>query len=77
MERLALELGGMGCGGCVTNVKRALGEITGVSVEDATIGRAEVRYDPKLTSPRAIAEALEQAGYPVRSTTPSTVTARP
>jgi copper chaperone CopZ len=76
MERPALELDGMGCGGCVTNVKRALGEVPGVSVEDVTIGKAEVRYDPQKTSPRAIAEAMEQAGYLVRRGVPPSASAR-
>lgn len=76
MERLALELDGMGCGGCVANVKRALGDVPGVLVEDVTIGRAQVRYDAQQTSPRAIAEALEQAGYPVRTGTPLSASPR-
>ena len=70
MEKLSLELKGMGCGGCVANVKRALGEVHGVKVEEVTIGSANLHYDPSLTSPHKIAEALEQAGYPVQASAP-------
>jgi copper chaperone CopZ len=76
MEKLALELDGMGCGGCVTNVKRALGALPGVAVDGVMIGKAELRYDPQQTTPRTIAAALEEAGYPVRAGLPTSASAR-
>jgi copper chaperone CopZ len=59
MERLVPELNGMGCGGCITNVKSALEAVTGVSVDDVTIGTAEIRYEPQRTSRRAVAVRRE------------------
>jgi copper chaperone CopZ len=70
MQKLELELQGMGCNGCVANVRRALGELSEVSVEDVTIGRALVAFEPGRTSPQQIATKLSEAGYPVKSATP-------
>ena len=72
MQQLSLELDGMGCSGCVANVRRALGTVPGVQIKDVAIGSATLEYDPALTSPSAIATALEEAGYPVRRSAPAT-----
>jgi copper chaperone CopZ len=69
MQRLAMELTGMGCSGCVENVRRALGKLAGVSIEDVQIGSAAVRYEPERVSPMQVFQALQEAGYAVKSST--------
>lgn len=76
MENLSLELTGMGCGGCVANVKRALNATPGVSVENVTIGTAVIAYDPARSSASAIADVLRHAGYPVVKSTPAATRAQ-
>ena len=39
---------------------------------NVSLGEVLVRYDPKRTSPDALAEALVSSGWPVLSVTPST-----
>ncbi|MFP6740934.1 MAG: heavy metal translocating P-type ATPase, partial [Alphaproteobacteria bacterium] len=69
MVTLAVE--GMTCASCVGRVEKALGRaegVAGVSVNLAT-EQAEVTYDPAVTDPAAVAEAIERAGYRVPTET--------
>ena len=63
MTPLALTINGMSCGHCVNAVRRALGDTPGVTVESVRIGRADVRYDPALTTPERIAATVTDAGF--------------
>jgi copper chaperone len=63
MERISLRIGGMSCGGCVINVRKALAAIPGVEVQQVRVGSATVAYDPAVVEPGAIQRALVQAGY--------------
>ena len=56
-----IKIEGMGCEHCVTAVKRALEQVSGVEVDGVEIGTARVRTDRDATS--AIDEAIRQAGY--------------
>ena len=67
MQRLSLVLSGMGCGGCVNNVRKVLDRVPGVVIHDVAIGSAELRYDPALVSETAITKALGAAGYTARA----------
>ena len=62
-------ISGMTCAACVGRVEKALAEAPGV--ETATVNlateRASVRYDPKATTPAALAAAVEKTGYGVRT----------
>ncbi len=66
MEKLSLALDGMGCGGCVKNVRKALDALPGVAIENVAVGSAVLAYDPAGSSQQSIAEALAKAGYPAR-----------
>jgi copper chaperone len=66
MERIRLEIEGMSCGHCVGAVTKALRGLEGVEPEQVAIGSAQVRYDPVRATPQAIAEAVEDEGYPAR-----------
>jgi copper chaperone len=68
MERVTMKIEGMSCGHCVAAVKGALEPLAGVQVEQVSIGEAVLAYDPAVTSPSAISEAIEDEGYAVVST---------
>ena len=63
MTPLALSISGMSCGHCLNAVRRALSDAPGVTVDSVRIGRADVHYDPALTTPEKIAAAVTDAGY--------------
>jgi copper chaperone len=67
MERLQMEIQGMSCGHCVGAVKRALGELDGVSITSLSVGRAEVAYDAVKADAQRILAAVKEAGYPARA----------
>ena len=64
MEQLELVIDGMGCGGCIKNVRKALENLVGVAVENVAVGSAVVSHDPAHASRAAVVEALAKAGYP-------------
>ena len=66
MKKISLSLDGMGCGGCVKNVRKALDALPGVAVENVMVGSTVLAYDPERLSQQAVVEALTKAGYPVR-----------
>ncbi|MEP6496070.1 MAG: heavy-metal-associated domain-containing protein [bacterium] len=63
MQQLTMAISGMSCGGCVTNVRKALGALSGTHVDSVTVGSATVTYDAAQTTPAAIAQAVSDAGY--------------
>lgn len=67
MKTEQIEVTGMTCGGCSSNVTKALRAVNGVdnvivSLPDAN---AIVQYDEKLTSPEQMKAAIKEAGYGV------------
>ena len=66
--RLSLPVTGMTCAGCAGRVERALAAAKGVEAASVNLAleRAELRYDPALTDPGALAEVVRGAGYGVR-----------
>ena len=67
MPQLTLQISGMTCGHCVAGVTRALGAVPGVTGDTVAIRNAAVHFDPALTTPAAIAQAVEEDGYRVVS----------
>jgi P-type Cu+ transporter len=65
--RLELPIEGMTCASCAARIERKLNKLDGViaSVNYAT-EKAAVEYDPALVSPKALVDAVEQAGYSAR-----------
>lgn len=69
MQFTQIKVTGMTCGGCSSNVTKALNAVNGavnvnVSLSDAN---ATVEYDEKLTSPEQLKLAIKKAGYGVDS----------
>ena len=67
MERMTIPIVGMSCGGCDSNVRKALARTPGVEVEQVRVGAASVSCDPAITSPDAIRAAITRAGYTPRA----------
>lgn len=66
-ERVRVEIDGMSCGHCVNGVEQALKGMSGVQVEQVSIGSAVIAYDPGVVEAEAIKEAIAEEGYQVRS----------
>lgn len=58
-----IPIGGMTCGGCVRNVRQALGLVRAVHVQKIAVGSATLSYDPAIVDSAAIFAAIESAGY--------------
>jgi copper chaperone len=65
MVSMRIGVEGMSCGHCVGAVRKALGSVDGVTVDQVEVGSATVTYDPAKTSLDSIAAAVEDAGYSV------------
>lgn len=65
-KRVVLDVPGMNCSLCPISIKKVLERVPGVldaKFELATKS-AEVTYDPDRTSPKALAKAVADEGYP-------------
>ena len=68
MKTQELKIEGMSCGHCVMSVKKELGKVPGIVVDDVRIGKAKIHYDESKVTERAIAQAIDEAGYRLVST---------
>lgn len=67
METTVVPVKGMTCMGCVSSVKRVLGNMAGVTQAEVSLEKAQaaVTYDSGKTSLQAIKAAITDAGYDV------------
>ncbi len=66
MQTETMNVTGMTCGGCVSNVTNALKALPGVGRVDVALpGKASVDFDEKLTSRERLQSAVKDAGYGV------------
>ena len=67
MQTEQIQVTGMTCGGCTSNVTRALKALPGVGDVNVSlsVGQATVQYDERLTSPDQLKSAVKNAGYGV------------
>jgi copper chaperone CopZ len=63
MRKITLHITGMSCGHCLNAVSQSLHSMPGVQVESVQMGRATVSYDEATVSPKAIENAIADAGY--------------
>lgn len=63
MRHTTLDIEGMSCGHCLNAVNGALHALPGVEIESVQIGRADLHYDERITTPAAIEAAVAEAGY--------------
>jgi Cu+-exporting ATPase len=61
----AIAVTGMDCASCVSHVEHAAAGVPGVQACEVNLtrGRAVVRYNPALTDPDVVAEAISKSGY--------------
>ena len=64
--RATFKVSGMTCAGCETTIKLALEQTPGVRNSEVSYdkGEAAVEYDPAVTTPEKLREAISQTGYP-------------
>lgn len=67
MQTEQIKVTGMTCGGCSSNVTKALRAVKGVDniIVSLSGANATVQYDEKLTSPEQLHSAIKEAGYGV------------
>lgn len=63
MKTVELKIEGMTCGHCVMSVKKELGKVAGLTVQNVELGRALVRYDEATVTADQLARIIEEAGY--------------
>jgi len=70
MQTAIVKITGMTCGGCVSNVSKALKAISGVEDVEVSLaaGEATVQFDERRTSPDQLKSAVKGAGYGVDAT---------
>ncbi|KEF33939.1 ATPase [Deinococcus sp. RL] len=68
-KTLDLDIGGMTCAACVGRVERGLKKVDGVesAVVNLATERATVTFDPERTSPAALIQQVQDAGYEART----------
>ena len=64
MEQIKLKVSNVKCGGCVSNIQKGLGEMTGISSVDVDIPTGEVTLSADSPNMAGIKEKLRQLGYP-------------
>ncbi|MGE3844775.1 MAG: heavy-metal-associated domain-containing protein [Vicinamibacterales bacterium] len=70
MEQYVLNISGMSCGHCVARVSKALTAVPGVTAKDVQVGRAVIESTVTPVPQRAIASALEDAGFHLDAVSP-------
>jgi copper chaperone len=67
METTTIPVQGMTCMGCVSSVKRVLGNLPGITQTEVSLEQAQatITYEPGKTSLQAIKAAITDAGYDV------------
>jgi copper chaperone len=63
MKTEELHIKGMSCGHCVMAVRKELGKMPDVTVEEVTIGKARVQFDETRVNPADFARAIDEAGF--------------
>jgi len=63
VKTVELKIEGMTCGHCVMSVKKELGKVAGLTVQNVEIGRALVQYDEATVTADQLAKIIEEAGY--------------
>jgi copper chaperone len=58
-----ITISGMHCHHCVHAVRKALGSIDNVEIQDVEIGRAHVRITSGTLDEQRVREALDEEGY--------------
>jgi len=65
LEEIVIGVSGMTCQGCVRSVTSALSGLDGVAAVEVSLeqSQAKVSFDPARTTPAALREAVDAAGF--------------
>lgn len=63
MKHQELAIDGMSCGHCVKALTKEFAAIKGLHIEDISIGKVVIDYDPELVSDEDILQAIDEAGF--------------
>jgi copper chaperone len=63
VKTVELKIEGMTCGHCVMTVKKELGKVAGLTVQNVELGKALVQYDEATVTASQLAKIIEEAGY--------------
>ncbi|GDX63520.1 MAG: hypothetical protein RLZZ578_881 [Bacteroidota bacterium] len=63
MKQQELAIDGMSCGHCVKSLNKELSAIKGLNVQEVSIGKAVIEYDPELVNDEDILQAIDEAGF--------------
>lgn len=69
MQKIVFKVEGMSCSHCENRIKKAIGNLTGVSNVDVSLSdkTVSVELDPATISEIQVRETIEHAGYDVVS----------
>ena len=72
-ETLVVTAPDIECDGCANAIKRALASVAGVQSVDVNVETKTVRvtHNGQPTTPDAVAEALDEAGFPIAEGQPA------
>ena len=65
MKTLELKIDGMTCHHCAMAVKKELGKISDIKINNVTLGSAIVEVDESKTTVEVLKNAVTEAGYVV------------
>ena len=65
MTKVNIKIDGMSCQHCVMAVKKALGELDGVTSAEVEVGSAAVSFDESKTDKESVESAVVKAGYKI------------
>jgi copper chaperone len=71
MTRVAIDIQGMSCGGCVVAVRAVLGRQAGVTNVDVAVGRASFDLDSAQIDLSRVCEAIARAGFEAAPSAPA------
>ena len=67
MKTQEFKIEGMSCGHCVMAVRKELGKLDNIKIDDVQIGKVKVEFDESKTEESRIINAIEEAGFKVIS----------
>jgi copper chaperone len=69
--RIAIEVQGMSCGGCVVAVRNVLSRLPGVGNVEVEVGRVTLELDEAQATEQRIREAITRAGFEAKAFQPA------
>jgi copper chaperone len=67
MKTQEFKIEGMSCGHCIMAVRKELGKLDNIKINDVQIGKATVEFDESKSEENRIIKAIEEAGFKVLS----------